>query len=458
MDTKKVLYSRFQDGDVSDVISRLEELRRTCGFTFNKVPFDHSTDWTFDEKGDLHHQSGKFFSVVGVVGEDTVSGEEVSQPIINQPEHGILGILVVEYKDELRFLLRAKVEPGNYLKEQISPTVQATVSNYQRVHKGDSVPFLEYFVDDSELDYKVLQSEHGFKFLAKANFNILRYTEQPAKIDSRSFLLSLSQLHEVLKIDHAVNMDARSILACFPYTEKSLTKEEIDNLITGFEFPSEIARKMFISFLTEFNAVNHIDEVLDELQRHKKQLRYNKKIVPMIDLYEHYDWKRSDYRIFHDRFTDFNLEMLQVSAPGREVNSWNQPIVVDRNPKINGLLAKEINGLYHFLIRFEEELCSFSGAELSPTIHNYSLENELEDPYIKYFQQYDRGTILHDSEQSEEGGRFFHFKNRYMVVLTTDEVHVFSEYRWLTGYQIKKALEFDCFVNIELRTMISLIQ
>src|SRR5690349_14894378 len=68
------------------------------------------------------------------------------QPIINQPEVGILGILAKEFDGVPHFLMQAKVEPGNPRPLMLSPTVQATRSNYTQVHKGAQVKYLEYFV------------------------------------------------------------------------------------------------------------------------------------------------------------------------------------------------------------------------------------------------------------------------------------------------------------------------
>ena len=57
-------------------------------------------------------------------------------------EIGILGIIKIS---KIINILQAKVEPGNINKIQISPTVQATRSNYSRVHGGKTIPFLNYF-------------------------------------------------------------------------------------------------------------------------------------------------------------------------------------------------------------------------------------------------------------------------------------------------------------------------
>ena len=58
-----------------------------------------------------------------------------------QNENGILGIIRKKFNKEYRYLLQAKLEPGNINKLQLSPTVQATESNYKRVHGGKKQKF-----------------------------------------------------------------------------------------------------------------------------------------------------------------------------------------------------------------------------------------------------------------------------------------------------------------------------
>ncbi|MFH4268324.1 NDP-hexose 2,3-dehydratase family protein, partial [Acinetobacter baumannii] len=68
-----------------------------------------------------------------------------------------------------------KVEPGNCNGLQLSPTVQATRSNYTRVHQGRAVPYLEYFVDARKhrVIADVRQSEQGSWFFQKRNRNMI---------------------------------------------------------------------------------------------------------------------------------------------------------------------------------------------------------------------------------------------------------------------------------------------
>ena len=54
-----------------------------------------------------------------------------------------------------KYLLQAKAEPGNINKIQISPTVQATKSNYTRVHGGKEIPYLRYFKKNKNFSFNL---------------------------------------------------------------------------------------------------------------------------------------------------------------------------------------------------------------------------------------------------------------------------------------------------------------
>jgi len=70
----------------------------------------------------------------------------------------------------LYFLMQAKIEPGNINAVQLSPTLQATKSNYTQVHKGNVPLYLSYFLEerkDVTILLDQLQSEQGARFLKK---------------------------------------------------------------------------------------------------------------------------------------------------------------------------------------------------------------------------------------------------------------------------------------------------
>ncbi len=105
-----------------------------------QIPLSEMDKWSYREDR-IRHDSGKFFSIDGIrVDTNYRNVHEWDQPIINQPEIGFLGFIVKKFNGVLHFLLQAKIEPGNLNVVQLSPTLQATRSNYMRVHGGGDTP------------------------------------------------------------------------------------------------------------------------------------------------------------------------------------------------------------------------------------------------------------------------------------------------------------------------------
>ena len=100
---------------------------------------------------------------------------EWDQPIIEQPETGILGILAKMVNGMLHFCLQAKEEPGNIGNIQLSPTVQATYSNYTGAHGGTTPLFLELFISPprERMLFARMQTEDGGRFMYKSNRNMI---------------------------------------------------------------------------------------------------------------------------------------------------------------------------------------------------------------------------------------------------------------------------------------------
>ncbi len=125
--------------------------------------------WNYNDK-EIYHNSKNFFKIVGIKIKTNFFKNNWEQPIIIQNDVGILGI--IKNKKNNKYLLQAKVEPGNINKLQLSPTVQATASNYKGVHGGKKVPYLNYFLNRKKDSYSN-QFEQGFRFLYKYNTNKL---------------------------------------------------------------------------------------------------------------------------------------------------------------------------------------------------------------------------------------------------------------------------------------------
>src|ERR1700760_1894513 len=138
-------------GTLGEAYEWMAERQRANNFSVEPVEFAELDRWSFAPgTGDLVHDSGGFFQIRGVRAvRDEPDGEAWSQPVIDQPEVGILGIVTKEIDGVLCLLMQAKMEPGNVNTIQLSPTVQATRSNYLRRHGGAPTRYLEYFREET---------------------------------------------------------------------------------------------------------------------------------------------------------------------------------------------------------------------------------------------------------------------------------------------------------------------
>lgn len=158
----------------------------------------------------------------------------------------------------------------------------------------------------------------------------------------------------------------------------------------------------------------------------------------------------------------FSIIGVDVLIENREVLGWNQPMIKPSQEGIVAFILKNINGIIHFLVQGKLEAGNFDIIELAPTVQcltgNYRNEqNEYIVPYIEFILHADLNNILFDVMQSEEGGRFFKEQNRNLIVIVdeTFPTEVEDNYCWMTLQQLLKFIEFNNFVNMAARSLIS---
>tara|TARA_Y100000310_G_scaffold274378_1_gene290361 strand:+ start:6743 stop:7495 length:753 start_codon:yes stop_codon:yes gene_type:complete len=205
--------------DIDTILNWLEEKRKNYNVETKEIGVNELKKWRVEpETGNISHESGKFYSVIGV-GVTGAQGREVTswtQPMIKQDECGILGILCKKIDGTMHYLLQAKYEPGNTYKLQLSPTLQATESNLKQAHKGKKPLFAEYFEEGQK--GKVLTSvvsvEDGGRFYLKTNKNMIVEIDENEEIEiPENFIwLNLYQLKKLIKKDNIANSLTRSVL------------------------------------------------------------------------------------------------------------------------------------------------------------------------------------------------------------------------------------------------------
>jgi oxidase EvaA len=420
-------------------------------FSVEQIGLDALRGWrTQRDTGNLVHESGRFFTVEGLrVRTDRGPDGGWEQPIIIQPEIGLLGILTREIDGVLHCLMQAKIEPGNVNSIQLSPTVQATRSNYTGVHRGRRVPYLEMFTAErrGRVIADALQSEQGSWFLHKRNRNMI--VEAAGEVpDGGDFCwLTVGQLRELLHRDNLINMDTRTVLSCLPYT--------IDEEPEGDDFAAALRR----SIAGRYPARHSMHEVLCWLSEVRSRRELVQTVVPLKRTAR---WHRTPEAIVHDDGRYFSVIGVEVQATGREVTGWTQPLI---SPPERGLVAfvvRRIDGVLHLLAHARVEAGSANVSELAPTVQctpgNYrGLDAERQPRYLDLVRTARPEQVRFDTVQSEEGGRFYQAETRTMVVEVGEDfpLETPANYHWLTMHQMTALLRHANYVNIEARSLIA---
>ncbi|MET8005478.1 NDP-hexose 2,3-dehydratase family protein [Nonomuraea glycinis] len=441
-----------------DLASWLAERRRSHVFEVERISLPDLAGWSFDAStGNLVHDSGRFFAVEGVhVSSDYGPVPEWWQPIIRQPEFGILGILVKRVRGVIHCLLQAKPEPGNVNVLQLSPTVQATRSNYTRVHRGDGTRYLDYFVPPyrGRVLIDVLQSEQGVWFYRKRNRNMIVEVHEDVEAQEDFLWLPLEEIWHLLKVDNLVNMDARSVLSCLPLALPDWLGENEGAC-------DDVRRTVRDSFAGAGPPRLSTERLLNWFTEVKAGYRTSVRRVPLAKVK---NWHRTEYEISHEDGKFFSVLAVSVRASGREVSHWTQPLIAPRGEGVAAFVAKRIDGVLHVLAQARVEPGFVDVMELAPTVlcnpDNYhDLPRSDWPPFLAYVLAAGPERIRYSALLSEEGGRFYCAQTRYLLVEAgaDEEIDVRPNYQWMTLRQLTDLLRHSHYLNVQARSLLACV-
>lgn len=461
------LASAFSNGycvKTEEILDWIQQRNRETRYELEQTPLSELGDWEYlDDR--IKHKSGKFYSIQGIrVSTNYGQVAQWDQPIINQPEIGFLGFLVQKKKGVLHFLLQAKIEPGNLNVVQLSPTLQATRSNYTRVHQGRIPNYLEYFTGEKKVEILVdqLQSEQGARFFQKRNRNIIVEVDEREEVPVLENYLwaTLGQIKQLMRFPNVVNMDSRTVISCITYGNYS---ERDVHLLSALRLNKQETREesFLYSVLSKDNHLHDIPQIVRWITGLKFKYDLN---VEKIGISQIKDWIYDGNEIVHKDNKYFSVIGVNVTIDGREVTRWNQPMVKAAQEGIIGFLVKKINGIYHFLVQAKVEPGNFDILELAPTVQcltgNYRKGlNEYTIPYIEYFVNPKKENLWYSVYQSEEGGRFYKEQNLNMIVEVGEDfpVEVAENYCWVTLNQLMSFVTYNNYLNIAARSLLSAI-
>ncbi|SBO44004.1 NDP-hexose 2,3-dehydratase family protein [Cyanobium sp. NIES-981] len=442
------------------LLSWLEGRRGLCDMTVQEIPWQHSGEWRYRE-GALQHKSGGFFSIVGV--EATAGGRPtLRQPLINQPEVGILGFLLQHRGGEPHLLIQAKPEPGNIGLSQAAPSVQATRSNYKRLHHGKPTAFLQYFTGDPAATVRAdsLQSEQGTRFLGKYNRNMTVELPAALELDLDDAVYRWAPVREVCALlvsDFQINTDARSVLASSDWSA-----------LAGGDAPFSRCRGQGgfgEALLRSYGAGPAAEQASDgEILQRLEQLRAAHPFaVATVPLDDQVDWLEGRQPRLLGPAGSFDVRQVAVSSSEREVHSWDQPIVAQEREGTAVLLAREFGGVLHLLFRGRAEIGFREGFQYGPALQDAGgapspvPELDAEERLLEAIHR--RATPVLSNLHSDEGGRFYRSVARYSIALLdpADELPVSPSLSWMTLAQIARLVKRQGVFSNEARSLISML-
>ena len=204
------------------IIDWFNKKRDESDMIVEEIGINDLDKWNVDpDTGNIKHESGGFFEVIGVKASNTfdreVGKKGWTQAMIAKNPGGILGIIMKRINGIPHYLLQAKAEPGNIGKLQLSPTLQATTSNLLKAHGGAKPLFAEYFDDENnpKIIYAKWQSEDGGRFHLKSNYNMIVEVkeDEELKIPDSFIWVTLYQIKQLMKIENFVGPHVRGIIS-----------------------------------------------------------------------------------------------------------------------------------------------------------------------------------------------------------------------------------------------------
>ncbi len=374
---------------------------------------------------------------------------------MDQPEIGILGFLCRPAGEGFEWLVQAKSEPGTVAWVQVGPSVQATRSNYTRLHGGRDTPYLDNFVNDRlEPTSSNLQSEQGSRFYNKYNVNPVAVIQEEMHPTHPNWCwFPAAALRSSLGRNYTINTDARSVIVT---NDWSLLRADYPFFEGTTHLPPRFARlrrelaQSNASAFDEASLKTTIDQTLRD-QRARFVI-----ILERVALENLSGWRFGPHGVIPDYADrDGALRYFSIDAIDREVEQWDQPFLTACTTHLSVLALARLDGLLVIGFRCAAEPGFTNYVQLGPS---YQSDGHNSPAFAAMIRRNSHRRILEIS-QSDEGGRFMRIIVQYALYdfgVMSSELHD-CNLVWLTVAQLRYVcLNIPCLTN-EARTAISLL-
>ena len=439
----------------AQILDWVAALNRDARVSIKECESGDNSFWGYDDYvGEIHNRKRSFFSITGIQRYEN-NRLVAEQPIIVQPEIGYLGIICKEIDGVINFLMQAKIEPGNVNVIQISPTIQATKSNYTRRHGGVLPNYFNYFYNSKNYTviYDQIQSEQAGRFYKKRNRNIIMLLDEDIEVLPNYRWMTLGQIKQLMKIDNLVNMDTRTVLSGIPLTNCGFSEGELSELSEYF------TDKTFFHSIFTGGITANISEIYQFLNNYKM---FEEKKTVLVPLNQLRDWSVDDAGVTCSHEADYMVRYYDIDITGREVKQWSQPLFKAIGKAVFGLITRTVNGKKEFLVAGRPEIGSFDYIELGPSVQWEPTKKADSDNVVDAL--FREKIAAHETQYqvilSEEGGRFYHEQNHnYVVEIEPDELKELPEgYFWIDYGTLNYMIQINNCLNIQLRNLLSLLE
>lgn len=407
------------------ILLKIKKIKQNIYFVKEQTKLKDTQNWKFED--DISHNSKKFFEIYGYyVFTNFPKIKKFYQPLISQKEIGYLVIFQTKVKNKTFYLLQLKAEPGNKNIIQLSPTIQATKSNYTRVHGGKKTKYLKYTYEKENFLLNINQPEQGSKYQNKFNKNVIIKTNKIKNLPKNFIWVEKKELVKLSNINNLLNMDTISVLSC--YLKKN-----------NFDKPIYTLKKINNKYL-DF----------------KKKYFIKLKKVPLTKMK---NWKYDDYTYFDKENLFFKINAFKIKTNFREISHWSQPLVSDYHHGLNVLFVKNHCGTLNYLCQVVQEV-GYDIPHFTNTImlKNYNNKNnEFIINFIKKNHIKVKKKVI-EVNNSDEGGRFNNNQTKNIVYEINGSINKLEKlnYIWISYNQMIELLKKK-LLTIELRNLFGVL-
>ena len=209
----------WTNSDFNEKLNWYKKVKQKNKAKVKTIPLNKMNKWDVDfEKGIIRHSSGEFFCIEGK--RITNSEREINswdQPFIKQINYkgGIIGLVRAYIKKIPHYLIDAKFEPGNFNEIQLSPTLQATYSNLNRIHEGEKNKVInKYFKKNFKTVRKFWVTEDGGRLFKKRNLHWIVQYDGKINVPGDTYKwLTLWEIKKFINKGSLVSPHLRAILS-----------------------------------------------------------------------------------------------------------------------------------------------------------------------------------------------------------------------------------------------------